>query len=285
MAYTSALFGLRVDSHPAYLALLERFAQGGYPSLGATLKEMGYRTAWVTSIAADLDQQEWQQYRAFYGVEHWLRHEDLDYSGRHYGWGPAPPDQFALSAANEALQRTGEPLLLAMITQNSHYPWLEVPELAADWRALDDGTERDPRRNLKVPRVTADPRNYLAAIRYELEFLSQFILEEADEEAIIVLIGDHQPGYITRRAEGFETPLYVISRDRRFLDALAEYGLTPGLSAPEPEAALRHEGFYSLLMRALLERYGSGERPPPPYLPQGAPLAINSESPSIPPAG
>ena len=33
MAYTSALFGLRVDSHPAYLALRDRFATEAYPTL------------------------------------------------------------------------------------------------------------------------------------------------------------------------------------------------------------------------------------------------------------
>jgi hypothetical protein len=270
MAYTSALFGLRVDTHPAYLALLDRFAGGGYPHLGRTLQEMGYQYARVTSISVELDEEEWQEYKAFFGPDRWLRYSDLNYSGRHYGWGPAPPDQFVLSAANEQLKESGEPLFLVMITQNSHYPWREVPELVDDWRALNDGSDANPERRLRLPEVTADRYDFLHAIRYELQFLTRFILNEAEEDALFILVGDHQPGYITRRAEGLETPLHIISKDKDLIESLDAYGFIRGLDVDDLQAGMKHEGFYSLLMRVLLDRYGRGDRLPPPYLPGGA---------------
>lgn len=269
MAYTSTLFGLRVDSHPAYLSLLERFADGGYPHLGATLQQMGYQPARVTSLSVELDDEQWEQYKAFYGVERWLRYGDLAYDGKHYGWGPAPPDQYVLNAANEKLKASSEPLFLFMIMQNSHYPWQEVPEIVSDWRELADGSEANPQRKIMIPKVTADPANFLESIRYELTVLTDFILQEVDEEAIVILVGDHQPGYITNRAGGYDTPLHIISRDDALVNSLSAYGFEEGLSVGEAEAGMKHEGFYSLLMRALLDRYGRGDRLPPPYWPDG----------------
>ena len=269
MAYTSALFGLRVDTHPAYLALLERFPRGGYPHLAHTLKRMGYTTARVTSLSVELEDAQWQQYKAFYGVDRWLRHSDLGYDGRHYGWGPAPPDQYVLSAANELLQDTPQPLFLFMITQNSHYPWQEVPPLAADWRALADGSDAAPQASLATPQVTADPANYLEAIAYEMRVLTRFIRQEVEDDALVILIGDHQPGYITGALDGNDTLLHIISGDEVLVSSLSAYGFEAGLALSDIQKNMKHEGLYSLLMRLLVTQYGSGDRPPPPYLPGG----------------
>lgn len=269
MAYSSALFGLRVDSHPAYLALLDRFGDGDYPHLGRTLQEMGYRHARVTSISVELGEEEWEQYQDFYGTDRWLRYSDLGYNGRHYGWGPAPPDQYVLNAVHEELQKNGEPLFLFMITQNSHYPWQDVPELAAEWQALNDGSEFNPQPNIKTPKVTVDVDDFMRSIRYELQFLTRFILEEVDDDAIFILIGDHQPGYITRPEDGLETPLHILSKDESLAASLTAYGFERGLRLDEPRTGIKHEGLYSLIMRVLLERYGRGDRLPPPYWPDG----------------
>ncbi len=273
MAYTSALFGLRVDTHPVYLSLLERFSAGGYPHLGDTLTRMGYEQARVTALSVELDDEQWQQYKGFFGVDRWLRYSDLAYDGQHYGWGPAPPDQYVLHYANEQFQRSPKPQFFFMITQNSHYPWQEIPPLVDDWRALADGSDANPQANLTTPKVTVDPVQYAASIAYELRMLTRFILQEADEQAVVILIGDHQPGYITRKADGYATPLHIISKDAALLASLDAYGFAGGLSVAELQPGMKHEGFYSLLMRALLDRYGRGDRLPPPYLPDGIPDA------------
>jgi len=281
MAYTSALFGLRIDSHPAYLALRDRFAGGGYPGLGHALQELGYQYAHTTPIAAELPAEEQAVAETFFGVDRWLTYEDLAYEGAHYGWGPAPPDQFALGRADELLRATGDqPLLFFMLTQNSHYPWAEVPPLAADFHDLNQPGEAPPARDLGVRQVKVTPEQYLTAIGYELRFLTQFVREQAAEDALIILVGDHQPGYISRRADGFATPIHVLSKDGALTAVLEQYGFSPGLALPNLTPGMKHEGFYSLLMRVLVQRYGRGDQLPPPYLPDGLAAADPLHSPT-----
>ncbi len=47
MAYTSALFGLRIDSHPEYLSLLDEYQEVAYPDLGRYLQSQGYYSLFV----------------------------------------------------------------------------------------------------------------------------------------------------------------------------------------------------------------------------------------------
>lgn len=269
-AYTSTLFGLRIDNQPEYLTLLAQYQQAEYPDLGRYLKSQGYDYDWLTSITTELSEEKWLRYQRFYGADHWYRHRDLHYEGPEYSWGPAPPDQYALNYVRESIrQRTDDPFLLFFITQMSHYPWTNLPPIVDDWRTLNrlqaqmgevvdpDAMSHDVRR-----------RNYMRAIDYELRFLVDAIRSE-DENAIFVLIGDHQPPRVSRRNDGWETPVHVISRDPRLLEQFVSAGFTPGLVVDDLEPDLKHEGFYSLFMRALLARYGERNATLPAYLPDG----------------
>ncbi len=188
----------------------------------------------------------------------------------HYGWGPSPPDQYVLNAVNEELNgQSDQPFLLFWITQNSHYPWRKVPEVVDDWRAMNDGNAVVNVFEDDSTSLAEKQDNYLEAITYELSFLKEFILNEAGDDDIFVLMGDHQPGYIGRRSDGFGTPLHIISKDKSLVQAFAEYGFDPGLEVQDPSPTMRHEGFYSLFMRVFLQQYGQGHSTLPPYLPDG----------------
>lgn len=270
MAYTSALFGLRIDNHTQYLALLGEYQDKRYPDLGRFLQAQGYHSAFVTAIARELRASEREQYENFYGVDDWIQYSRLDYQGPRYGWGPAPPDQYVLSyVRNEVLDPVGQPTFLFYITQNSHYPWTPQPEVAQDWRDLNRPAA-DPSAPLPEQlSQTTKRRNYLNAVEYQLRFLADFILASGSDDAIFVLVGDHQPQQVSRRADGFETPLHVISRDAGFVQSLRAYGFDDGLLAQDMAVDLRHEGFYSLFVRTLLASYGQGDRVLPDYLPYG----------------
>jgi phosphoglycerol transferase MdoB-like AlkP superfamily enzyme len=273
MAYTSALFGLRIDNHPQYLALQQRFQEEEYPDLGHYFQSQGYRYVGATSLAVELDDESWQKYKDFYGVDSWIRYSDLNYKGMHYGWGPSPPDQYVLNAVNEELNgQSDQPFLLFWITQNSHYPWRRVPQVVDDWRAMNDGNAVVNVFGDDSTSLAEKQDNYLEAITYELSFLKEFILNEAGDDDIFVLMGDHQPGYIGRRSDGFGTPLHIISKDKSLVQAFAEYGFDPGLEVQDPSPSMRHEGFYSLFMRVFLQQYGQGHSKLPPYLPDGIQL-------------
>jgi phosphoglycerol transferase MdoB-like AlkP superfamily enzyme len=269
LAYTSFLFGLRIDNQPQYLALRTRYQVADYPDLGSTLREQGYRYAWVSSLDENLNDHAWARFENFLDPDVWLRHKDLDYRGPQYGWGPAPPDQYVLNYTAERLQReSDQPLFYVTITQNSHYPWDLPPALLDDWRTFntmpaattttDDELEHADKR-----------RRYTRAIEYELRMLTDFILRHGDENSIFLLVGDHQPPQVSRRADGWETPVHIVAKNPAFLASFEEYGFTPGLRADLDQPPLRHEGMYSLLMRELFSHYGSGQIAVPGYWPDG----------------
>ncbi len=279
MAYTSALFGLRIEEHPSYLALVDAYQERDYPDLGNYLQSQGYRYSRVSSLSTELKDEVWALYKNFFGVDAWLQYRDLGYVGERYGWGPAPPDQYVLNFADAAgREATDSPRLLFFITQNSHYPWMPLPELADDWQSLnvpapdqeaipDDELEHATRR-----------RNYFNAIEYELRFLTDFIIQHEDENAIFVLVGDHQPPRVSRRADGWDTPMHIISRDADFVSSFEEYGFVNGLVVEDIQSAIRHEGFYTMFLRQLLANYGVTPEDRPPYLPNGLMLSEIDDS-------
>jgi hypothetical protein len=273
LAYTSAEFGLRLDNHPQYLALLDEYQDQPYPYLGRYLQQEGYRSYRLSSIADELSATEWAKYEQFYTVDRWFRFEDLAYTGALYGWGPSPPDQYALHAVREQLaedESTAEtPFFLFFITQNSHYPFAPLPPLVDDWSALngeEHGTAEavdDENRAHEIRR-----QDYFAAVEYQLDFLADFMLVRKDEDALFLLVGDHQPPRVSRRADGFATPIHVVSRDADLVASFYEYGFVPGLWVNPAEPTIKHEGLYSMLVRILV----ANDNPTaivPPYLPDG----------------
>ncbi len=237
------------------------------------MRSLNYRYVRATSLAVELDDQDWQKYVNFFGVDDWIRYRDLDYTGVHYGWGPSPPDQYFLNATHQMIKDQKQaPFILFLITQNSHYPWRKVPLVVDEWQSLNDGNEVVALFDEDSVSLQVRQADYLNAISYELDFITEFIKKQAGDEDIFILIGDHQPGYVSRRTDGFDTPLHIISKNRPFVDAFNEYGFEPGMKLDTITPAIRHEGFYSLFMRVFLQQYGQGTKAIPPYLPDGIEL-------------
>ena len=273
MSYTSTLFGLRIDTHPQFLSLLNSYQSSTYPDLGRYLKSQGYEYVRLSSLSDELDEEEWLKYQTFYGVDRWLRYSDLDFEGALYGWGPAPPDQYVLFYAHQAVaSHTDKPTFLFFITQNSHYPWVPLPEVVDDWRTLNHRMADE-----QVPLSDPIPHevkrsNYLNAVEYQLSFLTDFILKTGDENSIYILIGDHQPQQVSRHSDGFDTPVHVISKNAAFVDAFQDYGFVKGLAVHEVTPTIRHEGLYSMFVRVLLTQYGQDVGLLPEYRPAGITL-------------
>jgi len=271
MAYTSTLLGLRIDNHPQYLAMLDTVQVESFPSLGRTLANLGYHHVWLSAMAENLGERTWAKYLRLNGADELIRNRDLGYVGPQYGWGPSPPDQFVLNYTQEQLaQRVDQPLFLFTITQNSHYPWTPQPELVEDWRMHNQ--PQPPVAEIDPDSIEHSEKrqNYMRAIENQLRILTDFMLRHGDENSLFVLIGDHQPPQVSRRADGWETPVHIVSRDADLIAAFAEYGFGPGLEVQPVEPTLRHEGIYSLFMRVLLSQYGADQTSLPEYLPNGA---------------
>lgn len=271
MSYASLLMGQRIETHPEFLFLRNRYQFEDYPDIGHYLKGQGYRYFRISPLSVEMTEPEWAQYMNFYGVDEWLRFRDMNYTGTRYSWGPSPPEQYTLGFMQQEMEQRApdQPHLMFLITQNSHYPWNPLPPHLSDWQEFNGETPAKriyPAINLRG--LDAQRKNYLAAIEYELRATVNFIIEQ-DKNAIFVLVGDHQPPRVSRRDDGFETPMHIISGDPALLQGFTEYGFEEGLRVNNQTPPIKHEGFLSLFVRTLTEQYGLSDRALPPYLPNG----------------
>ncbi len=277
MAYTSLLFGLQVNSETAYDALRARYDLAPYPNLIRYFQAQGYHTRWFVPIARRLTPAHEAADAVFYGPEEFIYFDDMDYHGPLYGWGPSPPDQYTLGLIGETARQSERPVLTVFLTQSTHYPWAPLPPKVDDWREL--ATLDLEGGQIKENNYTKARTNYLNAVTYTYQVLADF-LQTVDEDALVILIGDHQPPTITNRKDGYETLMHVLSRDADFLAGWEAYGFTPGLILDDWEGStLVHAGFYSLLVRQLTARYGAPASELPPYLPNGLEFALPLEDP------
>ena len=100
--------------------------------------------------------------------------------------------------------------------------------------------------------------------------LTDFVLQDGTEDDLFIFIGDHQPPRVSRRNDGFATPVHIISRDAQLIATFQEYGFVPGLQVTDLAPTIKHEGLYSLFVRSLLQNYGDGNGAAlPVYLPDG----------------
>jgi hypothetical protein len=178
------------------------------------------------------------------------------------------PDRFSLETFRARhLGAVAEPRYLFYMTVSTHYPWTRdtVPtyEGGADWPPLEG-----------VSKIATDYRlHYLKSVEYEWRTLADFLEADASKDAVIVILGDHQPR-LESNSPGdvtFHTPVHVLSKDGAFVESFAELGFEPGLhAAPGRQKALNHEALFSLLVTKLAAAYGTPDtRWLASYFPQG----------------
>jgi hypothetical protein len=272
LAYTSAIYGLHIGSQPQYLTLKDRYGTKTphYPDLGTYMRQQGYHYFWTTALSDELGDKAWTAYKGFYNVDDWLRFSDLEYKGPLFGWGPAPADQYTLAYARDVAMAEHQPLFMFYLTQNSHFPFQPLPAMVEDWHEM--GEPKKSPAAVDVDSIShAELRAaYFAAVMYDLDMLTDFVLNHAHEEAVFVLVGDHEPPAVSRRSDGYETPMHVISRDPAFIANLKQYGFHDStLVIPDEFTPIYHESIYSLLVRTLNQTYGVNPQQAPDYLAHG----------------
>ena len=268
ISYTSLLFGLNVKDQGTYLTLMNRPVMHRYQHLMRWLKGQGYRNYRLVPIAGFQGMKiPWESYSSFYAIDEWIKANDINFTGRMYGFGPCPPDQYALNFAGERITQNKDPFFLFFITQNSHSPFTSPTEVAADWRSLNDQSGETP----MTTSLFAQPRlpDYRQAIDYQLEFITDYIAKKGTEKDLFVLIGDHQPPVFPGPQDGLETPVHIISKNSALIRHFRDYGFREGMVADISGQPIHHAGFYSMLVRALARAYGVPGSALPEYLPEG----------------
>ncbi len=223
-----------------------------FPSLFKFLKNNGYTRYWLSSIKPpDNFPVPWSLYEKFYGVDNWIKFQDLNFTGKLVGFGPAPPDQYSLNFALEKIKRDqNKPYSLFYITQNSHNPFYAPDSIAEDWKLLNTGEsiQNNDINFLDLP----EKINYLKSIKYELETITQLILNKGNSNDLFVVIGDHQPPGLVDMNSKKGTPIHIISQNKKIIEAFQELGFTNGLQIKIMEETMTHAGLYSALIRSLV---------------------------------
>jgi len=195
------------------------------------LAAAGYRTVEVMPGIKKPDPEA-----AFWGFDTHYFDADLGYAGPPFGWFNIP-DQFTLKqfAARE-LTPGHAPLFAQIVLVSSHTPFAPVPPYLTDWS--DVGPYNNEPDDVWA-RVYAPPdwnnldQPYLDSIAYDLKTLGAW-LKGLDRDALVIILGDHQPPEVTRVAgQPWTVPVYVLSRDAELVQPFAALGYTPG-DTPSP---------------------------------------------------
>ena len=228
LAHSTLQSGLTVSDQPRYDRLLS--------SDRTTLSSAFGRAGWRTVALLPSTRGTWPEGRAFYGFDRVYGRGSLGYAGPTFGFS-AMPDQFALAALErvELAGPRGAPLMAEVGLTSSHGPWAPLPTTVTP-AALGDGSVFDGIRADAVSATelwsdrSAVPDAYRASIAYSLTSLLAFVQRRADDDLVVVMLGDHQPSTVVSGFGGNrDVPVTLIARDPRMVERISGWGWQAGL--------------------------------------------------------
>ncbi len=240
LAHASFLTGIEVTRNRDYELLLS----SERPSFVGAFAAAGYRTV---ALMPGL-KLAWPE-GAFYGYDRIYDAADLGYSGRAFGWWRIP-DQFTLGRlVEQELRQPGrKPLFVVFPTIMSHMPFAPVPPYLPDWSRAPDASAyaRTGDGSQATPRDA-----YREAILYDLALVEGFLMQGAPADAVVLVLGDHQPpGIVSGAGASRLVPVHVFARDAERLLAFRRAGWRDGLvpsGAPLGGFAALHGRFAAAL--------------------------------------
>jgi hypothetical protein len=197
----------------------------------------------------------------FYGMDHVYDSRELGYKGPYFSWSPVP-DQFSLKAFErlEHSKASHKPLMATIILASSHNPWSPLPVMLP-WNKMGDGSvyQGIHDRGARPTEVWKDPHRvreqYGKAIEYSVESLTEYMEKYADDDTVLVFLGDHQPVPTVTggRNASKDVPISIVARDDKVLDKVSDWGWDKGLKPSHKAPVWRMDKFRDRFMTA----YGS----------------------------
>jgi hypothetical protein len=240
LAHASLASGAHLNSQMRYNLLITSQVK----TLARYFNGAGYRTV----LSMPDTQWPWPE-GEFYGYQAKYYAWNFDYRGPMYGWS-IMPDQYVLDFIRRREMTTpSRPLFIEFILGSSHAPFHRQPPYLADWSRIGDGAVYNDLDTITFPIVWPDltdaSEGYVAAIRYDLTVLTEFVSQFVKNDALIVILGDHQPNVqLTGTNQLWSVPVHVLSRDQDFIKAFQNRGFRPGLIPAQPPP---HRGMESFL--------------------------------------
>lgn len=190
------------------------------PPVASYFRQSGYRTVSVmpgTRFAFPEGR--------YFGYEQVYYAWNFNYRGPTYGWA-AMPDQFVLDWVRHGREfaKPDQPIFARYVLISSHAAFNVQPPYIPDWEAIGDGSLYHERAKvyfpISWPELKDAAEGYLRAINYEFTILGDYLAKYVDSDALIIIMGDHQPNLqLTGAGEPWSVPVHIISRN-------------PGLLAP-----------------------------------------------------
>lgn len=244
-AHATLLSGARLTDQTLY----SLFVTTDRETLVSRFNDAGYRSVAVQPGI----QRQWPE-GAFFRFDKIYDAEGLGYPGPDFGFWRIP-DQYTLHRfATEELSRDGPPLFALIALIMSHMPFQPLPPYVADWSRLDAGQAYDPEATRRLVAQEADwsdlSRSYVEALRYSFRILGDFILDRLPQNALVVVIGDHQPpALLTGEGKPWTVPIHLLSRNPARLAPFRAYGYRPGL-IPDSTGTRGMETFFADFLHA-----------------------------------
>ncbi|MCC5865408.1 MAG: hypothetical protein JJU31_09845 [Wenzhouxiangella sp.] len=227
LAQATVLSGLMLDNQWFYQRLLEADVDLLVDDFAAT----GHHTLKLSpAIIMDWPEGEQLGFDALYPADR------MDYRGPRLGWATMP-DQYTLYQFSEQIRpRYPGPVFAQIALVSSHWPWTPLIKRFDDWSRIGRGEVFEPWRDkaesplalwMDLPRLR---QNYTEKLAYSLEVTFDWTRLYLPEDALLIVLGDHQPAsIITGRAAPAEVPVHVISHDRGALAGFRQRHFADGL--------------------------------------------------------
>ena len=251
LAHSTLQSGLWVDSQQRYDHLVTTDRE--------TLSSLFGRAGWRTVASVPANDRDWPQ-GAFYGFDHVYDSRNVGYRGPRFGY-PTMPDQFTLEAFQQAelAPRDRRPVMAEIDLISSHAPWSRTPDLLSQ-DSVGDGSvyagmpETLPSEADIWPDAGRVRAAYADSIAYSLQSVVSFLSTYADDDLVVVLLGDHQPATIVSGGSGsdpgHDVPVTVIAKDPTVVGALAPWGWDPGMRPSDDAPVWRMDAFRDEFLRA-----------------------------------
>jgi hypothetical protein len=228
LAHGTLQSGLWIDSQQRYNHLL----QSDRLTLSAAFKRAGWRTV----AAAPANTEDWPEGASFYDYDTIYDQRNVGYSGPSFSYA-SMPDQYTLAAfqRNELAQPHRSPVMAEIDLVSSHGPWAPLPRMV-DWSAVGDGSifADMPAQGQSPDELLGDPDKTKAAygqsIQYSMSTLISFVETFADDNLVVVAVGDHQPAaVVSGPGASRDVPITIIAHDPDVMRRVASWGWQPGM--------------------------------------------------------
>ncbi len=226
------------------------------PNLVRDLAEAGYRSA-VYAPAMTYFDEFWFE---FYPFDESYVLDQLGYRGPVFEFGTLT-DQFLLWRVHQATAgarklQPERPVFSFVMMVSSHVPFRLVPPFVDDWSSLGDGEIYND-----LDRTWFDnnwltggeyPDGYTTSVAYSLRAALEYAVLFAQEDELVLVIGDHQPRIpISEQESTFSVPMHLLARDATLLAGMDRRGFTAGLVPKTDPEFLWMNDIYPLVMDVL----------------------------------